>query len=64
MLMKHRTSKIKRQHSIIKGLQDFLERHISTLEYVTGVIPGEIKVSKATGGKPARKIQIFNPKWF
>ena len=47
--MKHRKSKIKRQHSIIKGLQDFLERHISTLEYVTGIIPGEIKVSKATG---------------
>lgn len=47
--MKHRKSKIKRQHSLIKGLQDYLERHISTLEFVTGVIPGEIKVSKATG---------------
>jgi hypothetical protein len=47
--MKHRKSKIKRQHSLIKGLQDYLERHISNLDFVTGVIPGEIKVSKATG---------------
>ena len=47
--MKHRKSKIKRQHSLIKGLQDYLEKYISSLEYVTGVIPGEIKVSKATG---------------
>ncbi|NIT13766.1 MAG: metal-binding protein [Candidatus Dadabacteria bacterium] len=47
--MKHRKSKIKRQHSLIKGLQEFLEKYISNLEYVTGVIPGEIKVSKATG---------------
>ena len=47
--MKHRKSKIKRQHGIIKGLQDYLEKYISNLEYVTGVIPGEIKVSKATG---------------
>lgn len=47
--MKHRKSKIKRQHGLIKGLQDYLERYVSSLDYVTGVIPGEIKVSKATG---------------
>ncbi len=53
--MKHRKSKIKRQHSLIKGLQDYLERYISSLDYVTGVIPGEIKVSKATGENLAVK---------
>ena len=47
--MKHRKSKIKRQHSMIKGLQEFLERNISSRDFVEGVVPGEIKVSKATG---------------
>lgn len=47
--MKHRKNKIKRQHSMIKGLMRFLQREISSLDYVTGVIPGEIKVGNATG---------------
>jgi len=47
--MRHRKNKIKRKHSMIKGLQKFLEDHISTKEYVDGIIPGEIKVGSATG---------------
>lgn len=47
--MKHRKNKIKRKHGMIKGLQKFLEDHISTKEYVDGIIPGEIKVGSATG---------------
>lgn len=47
--MRHRKHKIKRQHSIIKGLKEFLEERISTLNFVDGVIPGEIKVGSATG---------------
>jgi hypothetical protein len=47
--MKHRKNKIKRQHSIIKGLGSFLETHISPLEFVESIIPGEIKVGKKPG---------------
>ena len=34
---------------MIKGLREFLEENISTLEFVDGIIPGEIKVGSATG---------------
>lgn len=34
---------------MIKGLREFLEENISTLDFVDGVIPGEIKVGSATG---------------
>ncbi len=34
---------------MIKGLREFLEEHISTLDFVEGIIPGEIKVGSATG---------------
>lgn len=46
--MKHRakSSKIKYQHNMISGLRDFLEREIEPLEYVTSIIPGEIKPKK------------------
>ncbi len=47
--MRHRKFKIKRQHSMIKGLREFLEENISTLDFVDGIIPGEIKVGSATG---------------
>lgn len=47
--MRHRKYKIKRQHSMIKGLREFLEENISTLDFVDGIIPGEIKVGSATG---------------
>jgi hypothetical protein len=47
--MRHRKSKIKRQHSLIKGLQEYLERNISNKDFIEGIVPGEIKVSKATG---------------
>lgn len=47
--MKHRKNKIKRQHSIIKGLQNFLETHVSPNEFIESIIPGEIKVGKTTG---------------
>ena len=47
--MKHRKNKIKREHAIIKGLQKYLEKNVSPLEHVTGIIPGEIKVGNATG---------------
>jgi hypothetical protein len=47
--MRYRKKKIKRQHSMIKNLEEFLEEKISTLDFVDGVIPGEIKVGGATG---------------
>ena len=47
--MKYRKNKIKIEHSIIKGLRRFLEDNISGLDHVTGIIPGEIKVGRATG---------------
>jgi hypothetical protein len=47
--VRHRKHKIKRQHSMIKGLKDFLEEKISSLDFVEGIIPGEIKVGSATG---------------
>lgn len=47
--MRHRKHKIKRQHGMIKGLREFLEENISTLDFVDGIIPGEIKVGSATG---------------
>ena len=49
--MRHRKLKIKRQHGMIKGLEKFLEENISTLEFVDGILPGEIKVGSATGEK-------------
>ncbi len=48
-MMKYRKNKIKTEHSIIKGLRRFLEDNISDLDHVTGIIPGEIKVGRATG---------------
>ena len=47
--MKYRKNKIKREHGIIKGLKNFLERNISELDYVKGIIPGEIRVGNTTG---------------
>ena len=47
--MKYRKNKIKTEHSIIKGLRRFLEDNISGLDHVTGIIPGEINVGRATG---------------
>ncbi len=47
--MKYRKNKIKTEHSIIKGLRRFLEDNVSDLDHVTGIIPGEIKVGRATG---------------
>ncbi|MFQ5786459.1 MAG: DUF2103 domain-containing protein [Thermodesulfobacteriota bacterium] len=47
--MRHRKHKIKRQHSMIKGLGRFLEEKISTLNFVDGILPGEIRVGSATG---------------
>ncbi len=47
--MKHRKNKIKRQHGMIKGLHRYLDDHIAPLDYVEGVIPGEIKVAKSPG---------------
>lgn len=47
--MKYRKNKIKTEHSIIKGLRRFLEDNVSCLDHVTGIIPGEIKVGRATG---------------
>jgi len=47
--MKHRKNKIKRQHSIIKGLRKFLEKEIADCDFVSGIIPGEIKVGNSTG---------------
>ena len=34
---------------MIKGLREFPEEKVSALDFVEGVIPGEIKVGSATG---------------
>ncbi len=34
---------------MIKGLKEFLEEKLSLLDFIEGVIPGEIKVGNATG---------------
>lgn len=47
--MKHRKNKIKREHAVIKGLREFLEKEISPLKFVKGIIPGEIRVGKSSG---------------
>lgn len=47
--MKYRKNKIKREHSIIKGLRRFLEDNVSVLGHVKSIIPGEIKVGRKTG---------------
>ncbi|MGH7884915.1 MAG: DUF2103 domain-containing protein [Thermodesulfobacteriota bacterium] len=47
--MKYRKNKIKREHGIIKGLKSYLEKNISDLDFVSGIIPGEITVGSATG---------------
>lgn len=47
--MKYRKNKIKQEHGIIKGLKEFLEKNISELDSVTGIIPGRITVGRATG---------------
>lgn len=47
--MKHRKNKIKRQHGIIKDLRKFLEKEVTSRDFVTGVIPGRITVGNATG---------------
>ena len=47
--MKHRKNKIKRQHGIIKGLKKFLEKEVTSHDFVSGVIPGRIKVGSSTG---------------
>lgn len=56
-MMRHRKLKIKRQHGMIKGLKKFLEDNISSLEFVDGILPGEIKVSNATGERLIVKYQ-------
>lgn len=57
--MKHRakSSKIKYQHKMIKGLREFLEKEIEPLEYVISIIPGEIKPKKGISSKFAVKFQ-------
>uniref|UniRef100_A0A7C4JSD1 Metal-binding protein n=1 Tax=Thermodesulfobacterium geofontis TaxID=1295609 RepID=A0A7C4JSD1_9BACT len=46
--MRHRakSSKIKYEHHMIKGLREFLEKELEPLEYVTAIFPGEIKRTK------------------
>lgn len=47
--MKHRKNKIKSQHGIIKGLKKFLEKEISSQDFIKSIIPGRINVGKSTG---------------
>jgi len=48
MRMKHRakSSKIKYEHDMIKGLRQFLEEELEPLEYISAIFPGEIKRTK------------------
>ena len=47
--MRHRQGKLKIKHGIIKGLKRFLEDRVTVLDYVSSIIPGEIKVGNAAG---------------
>ncbi len=42
---------------MIKGLGRFLEEKISTLNFVDGILPGEIKVGNSTGEQLIVKFQ-------
>lgn len=54
--MKHRakSSKIKYEHGMIRGLRDFLEQQIEPLDYVESIFPGEIRRTK--GASPGFKV--------
>lgn len=47
--MKHRakSSKIKYEHDMIKGLREFLEDKLEPLEYISAIFPGEIKKTRS-----------------
>lgn len=47
--MKYRKNKIKIQHGIIKGLKKFLEKEISSQDFIEGITPGRINVGRSTG---------------
>lgn len=52
--MKHRTKKLKVEHSLIKGLRELLAE-MAKSDLVQGIIPGEIRqVSKAKGSVKLR----------
>jgi hypothetical protein len=55
--MKYRKGKVKSQHGMIKGLREFLNAHVAGLDFVEGVIPGEIKVGSGTGETLAVRFQ-------
>lgn len=57
--MKHRTksSKIKYEHTMIKGLREFLERELEPLDYISAIFPGEIKKTKNTADSFRVKFQ-------
>lgn len=57
--MRHRakSSKIKYEHKMIHGLRELLETHIEPLEFVTSIIPGEIRKRKGTSSTLKLKFQ-------
>ena len=56
--MKHRakSSKIKYEHRMIRGLRSFLEEELEPLEYVKAIFPGEIKRTKSV--RPRFKVRF------
>lgn len=59
MGMKHRakSSKIKYEHKMIKGLREFLEEELEPLEYISSIFPGEIKRTQTSGSGLRVKFQ-------
>lgn len=55
---KYRQSKVKRQHHVLKNLEEGL-RFLSSLDTVSGIIPGTIKPK--SGGSIGFSFQYFTP---
>ena len=51
--MKHRakSSKVKYQHNMIRGLRKFLEEDLEPLEYVKAIFPAEIRRTKSASSR-------------
>lgn len=57
-MAKYRQSKIKRQHHVLKEIEDGLA-FLSALDAVTGIIPGIIRTK--SGGRMGFSFQYFTP---
>ena len=60
--MNHRakSSKIKYQRNMVQGLRNFLEEELESLEYVTAILPAQIRRTKSTSSRLKVRFKIEN----